>query len=238
MSLSGPGRELRSANALWVRQDIPLQPDYEADMAAHAGAALHRVSSRWTRSFPARDQPLVAGRTNDRIDELIAEGVITMDTGAVLVNAIYWKGAWHEPFSAEATRTEPFFKTGGAQAATALMNQQAYFRVLERGGVKVIDLPYEGGEVSMVILLPDNRDGLPRLERKLTPRQLGRWLEGLEEAAPLETILTLPKMNLDWNADLAKVMQAMGAPTRSRATPTSPGWRNFRCRAGTRANAG
>lgn len=43
IKLSGPGRELRSANAFWVRQDMPLRPDYQADMAAYAAAGLHRV---------------------------------------------------------------------------------------------------------------------------------------------------------------------------------------------------
>lgn len=213
-SLAGPGRELRSANALWVRQDIPLRPDYEADIAAQARAGLNRVDFKRDPEAARRDiNSWVAGQTADRIDELIAEGMIKRDTGAVLVNAIYWKGDWQAPFSPEATKPETFFRLDGSELQTALMRQGSRFQVLQRRGVKLIDLPYKGGEVSMVVVLPDERDGLLRVEHNLSAPQLADWLEDLDRSEPRDTVLTLPKMSLDWNADLAEVMQAMGAPT-------------------------
>lgn len=214
MDLSGSGRELRSANAFWVRRNIPLRPDYEADMAEHASAALYRTDFDSDPEKARKDiNGWVADRTNDRIDELLVKGIITPATAAVLVNAIYWKGDWEIPFGADATTVAPFFKLRGTEVRAELMHQRARFQVLERGGVKMIDLPYSGGEVSMVVLLPQDSDGLPRVERNLSVRKLAGWLDDLDKAEPRETALTLPKMTLDWGVDLAEIMPAMGAST-------------------------
>jgi serpin B len=213
MSISGEGRELRSANAFWVHDDLALVPEYVADLESAASGAFDQVD--FTADPEAAREEInawVAGRTADRIEGLIPEGVIRKKTAAVLVNAIFWKADWLKPFAAEATREEPFFLSDGREIMTELMNQRGYFRAIERGSVKLIDLPYAGEEVSMVAILPDDPDGLGKLERSLSPRRLESWLSALDEAETGDTVLTLPKMGLDWNAGLKNVIEAMGAP--------------------------
>lgn len=213
LSISGEGRELRSANAFWVHDDLQLQPDYVSDLSTEARGAFNRVN--FTADPEAARQAIngwVAGETNDRIEELISEGVITPKTAAVLVNAIYWKADWLHPFSARATRQEPFFLADGTEIEADLMDQGGDFRGIERGSVKLIELPYAGEEVSMVAILPEEPDGLDQLERSLTAGRLESWLDALDEAEPSDTELTFPKMSLDWNADLVRVIERMGAP--------------------------
>ncbi len=213
MNLSQEGRELRSANAFWVRNDLVLVPGFERDMQNEAAAGLNRTDFRSDPEGSRREiNGWVARQTEDRIEELIAQGVIRKTTAAVLVNAIYWKADWLRPFTAEATSQDSFFMADGREIQTDLMSQRATFRAIERGSVKLIELPYVGGEVSMVAILPARSDGLSRLEIGLNARRLERWLDALDETEPRETILTLPKMGLDWNGDLAKVIEDMGAP--------------------------
>ncbi|MBD2843466.1 serpin family protein [Erythrobacter rubeus] len=213
MNLSGEGRELRSANAFWVHEDLELEPDYMADLEQKASGAFRRVDFT-TDPEAARNtiNRWVSGKTEDRIEELIAKGVIRPKTAAVLVNAIYWKADWLKPFKAEATTEEPFFMADGSEITANLMNARNDFRGIERGSVKLIELPYAGEEVSMVAILPDDPDGFARLEGSLTASRLERWLSDLDEAEPYDTILAIPKMSLDWSADLGEAIEEMGAP--------------------------
>jgi serpin B len=213
MQISGEGRELRSANAFWVRDDLTLVPQYRADLAREASGAFNSADFGNDPEAARKEiNAWVARKTNDRIEELIAEDVLNSLTAAVLVNAIYWKADWLKPFEANATKEEPFFLTNGSEVTAELMNLRTSFRGIKRGSVKLVELPYKGEEVSMVAILPDKPDGLARLEGTLTAKRLESWLEALGEAEPYDTILTLPKMSMDWNADLKTVIEAMGAP--------------------------
>ncbi len=213
MQISGEGRELRSANAFWVRGDLTLIPQFQADLAREASGAFD-TADFGNNAEGARQEinGWVARQTNDRIDELIARGVLRKSTGAVLVNAIYWKADWLTRFHEGATREEPFFLSDGSEITAELMNLRSEFRGIKRGSVKLVELPYTGEEVSMVAILPEKPEGLARLEESLTAKRLERWLEALGAAEPYDTVLTVPKMSLDWNADLKSVISRMGAP--------------------------
>ena len=213
MQISGKGRELRSANAFWVRGDLTLNPQFVTDLEREASGAFS-AADFGSNPESARQEinGWVAGKTNDRIKELIARGVLDPLTAAVLVNAIYWKADWLTRFYEGATKEEPFFLANGQEITTDLMNLRSEFRGIKRGSVKLLDMPYAGEEVSMVAILPDEPDELAMLEEGLTARKLERWLVALDEAEPYDTVLTFPKMSLDWNADLKTVIEGMGAP--------------------------
>jgi len=213
MNISGEGRELRSANAFWVRDGLRLVPQFQADLEREASGAFNSADFGTDAEGARREiNGWVAGKTNDRIEELIIEGVLNDLTAAVLVNAIYWKADWLIPFAAEETREEPFSLADGNEVETKLMNARKQFRGIERGPVKLVELPYAGEEVSMVAILPDNPAGLARLERSLSAKRLESWLQALDQAEPYDTVLTIPKMSMDWNADLKTVIEAMDAP--------------------------
>ena len=213
MQISGEGRELRSANAFWVRDDLTLNPQFRADLEREASGAFNTVDFG-SNAEGARQEinGWVARETNDRIKELIGRGVLDQLTAAVLVNAIYWKADWLTRFYEGATKEEPFFLVDGEEITTDLMNLRSEFRGIKRGSVKLLDMPYAGEEVSMVAILPEKPGGLAKLEDGLTPRKLERWLDALDEAEPYDTVLTFPKMSLDWNADIKSVIEGMGAP--------------------------
>lgn len=214
LNVAGEGRLLRVSNAIWIQQDFPFCPDFLADMTNYARAGLQRID--FHANPDAARQAVnrwVAAATNDRIRNFLQDGDVTEDTRSVLVNSIYWKGTWQAPFETSATRTEPFTGLDGSATQTALMHQQGYFQVAERDGVKAIALPYAGDDVSMVVVLPDAATALPRFERALTVDALQGWLDALDHAEPRDTVLTLPKMHLEWRRDLVPTLQALGART-------------------------
>jgi serpin B len=220
MNFAGPGRELDAADAVWVQSGMPLEPDFDADVARYAKAGVRRTDFAGDREASRLAiNGWVEQATHDKIKDLLhKEDLLSSDpasnTVAVLVNAIYWKGKWEQPFDKAATKPEPFTSGDGSKVTTSLMHiDYQEFQVLERHGVKAIRLPYEGGEVSMVALLPNSSDGLERFEKNLTWPELRRWVLDVKDARAQQTILTLPKLHLDWRRDLIDDLASMGAPT-------------------------
>lgn len=213
MSFSATGRDLRTANALWLQEGMPFEAAFEQDMIAHAKAGIGRTDFR---ADPEAARKIVnrwvEGATSGNISELLQRGILTTKTRAVLVNAVWFKADWQFPFSKEATRSEPFTAIDGSISTTSLMHQWGRYAAFRRDGVSVIQLPYKGGEVALVVFLPDKAGALPKFEESLTPKELSRWLVDLDKAPPRETVLTLPRLKLRWHSDLAEDLKRMGAP--------------------------
>jgi serpin B len=211
MSTKGPGRELATANSLWVQKGLPLNPDYVRDLGAHFGAALHEVDFK---NAPDAARLLINAwveeRTNNRIRQLLAKPDVRDDTKTILVNTIYLKALWARPFEASETRSEPFRTADDRQIPMALMNQRADFRPVSRDGVQAISLPYQSGELDMVVLLPQSPAGLSAFEDGLTAAKLDEWLKRLDSAPAADTILTLPKFRMEWRADIAPLLKRLG----------------------------
>ena len=105
---------------------------------------------------------------------------------------------------------ELFTKLDGGQQETRLMHRSSSFQMTERGGVKAILLPYTEGEMDMAIFLPNSPKDLPTVEARLDQKELNRWLTDLGDQPFHPTILTLPRMHLEWRGDLKGTLGQMG----------------------------
>lgn len=211
MNFKKAGRELATANAIWVDRSVILRPDYLADTTGLAGSAIEQADFR--AAPDAARQTInhwVEGKTNGRIRDLLAPPHVTPATRWVLVNTIYWKANWALPFEKTSTRKEPFRQIDGQRVQIDLMHQRSSFHVLERDGMKAILLPYEGGELEMVVFLPNSFNGLTAFEKRLTPDRLSDWLTRLDQSESRDTMLTLPKMHLGWGKNLVPTFKTMG----------------------------
>ncbi len=155
----------------------PFQP---MDFLRNAAAARLEINS-W-----------VEAQTRQRIRELIPPDGIDRDTRLVLVNAIYLKAPWAQAFSTNLTRLLPFHVNGGL-VMSPTMERRERFGYAQRDGYRVVTVPYSGGEIQFLILLPDAVDGLAELEAKLTPQLLA------SAASPdtADVKLQLPKLKLE-----------------------------------------
>jgi serpin B len=214
LNFSGEGRELHVSNALWIQQGLPLRADFLADVQTYAQAGLHRVDYQADPDGARQTiNRWVAAATNDRIKDLLHVPDVKATTRAALVNSIYWKGRWDTGFYAAETRLELFAQIVGKRVMTPLMHREASFQSVERDGVKAIQLPYVFREVAMVVLMPNSASALPHFEEGLTAEKLMRWISDLDGAYPRDTVLTLPKMHLEWRGDLVETLKALGAKT-------------------------
>jgi serpin B len=170
------GMELHAANRLWGQEGVEFRSSFVRLLDERYGAPLGRVGF-----LGAPEQALaainqwVASETRNRIQNLIDK--IDRDTRLVLVNAIYFKGLWSAAFKKEDT-TPRDFKTKEGPVQAPLMSRIGKYRYAHADGVQLVELPYRGG-LSMVILLPDNDDGLGAVENRL-PASYDRWLAALQ----------------------------------------------------------
>lgn len=200
---------VRIANRLWVDTAMPLKPEYVATTSSIYGAAAEPIDFR--QLGDAAREPIngwVADQTEQRIEDLLPPGSVSNDTRAVLVNAVYFKADWLNPFRPEATQDRDFTTAKGEVVAVPTMQQQGLMRLAETDGVKIVSLPYHGDTTDFLVVLPDDGD-LGALQQRMTPESLDAWY-GATTAHMVD--LRLPRFELRATYDsLAGPMTALGA---------------------------
>ncbi|XP_041101205.1 leukocyte elastase inhibitor-like [Polyodon spathula] len=157
----------------------------------------------------------VQNHTQDKIQNLLAKGTVDDLTRLVLVNAIYFKGKWGEKFSESETRERSFRLSKNGTKPVQMMQQKANFNLafIPEVNSQIIELPYVGDELSMLIILPteieDDSTGLEKLERELTFENLMKWTKP-EMMENIEVTVTLPKFKLEETYDLSSVLISLG----------------------------
>ena len=192
------GYKFREAFLSLVKQNFggAFEP---VDFIADPAAATQRIN-KW-----------VADQTRDRIRDLIPGGALDKTTRLVLANALYLKAPWASEFSQNATLPEPFFVHGGAPVDVPMMRKtDKHFGYARHEGFTVVSLPYAGDDLQFVVLLPDEIDGLRKLESKLTADVLA----GCAKLEKRDVDLHLPKFKLEPpTITLAEKFEALGMKT-------------------------
>jgi len=202
------GIELNIANGLWGQEDHLFLPAF-LDIAQQSyGANLKQVDFR-THADTARTgiNDWVDSKTKGKITDLIQPGVLGSATRLVLVNAIYFKGQWANEFGKHNTTNAPFSVTSTRKLQVPLMNLTADFKYAEVEGLQLLELPYVGDDLDMVVLLPRDVDGLKSLENLLNEQTLEHWLT---QAREQKAEVFLPQFKLTAQFSLAKPLGEMG----------------------------
>lgn len=203
---------LRVANRLFGEKTYAFQQAYLDQVAAAFGAPLEGLDFKGAfEASRVHINAWVAKQTQDRIKDLIPAGALDADTRLVLTNAIYFLGDWQSPFENHATRPEAFQSAPGAAHDVPTMHKSEHFRFAATDGVKVLEMPYVGGEVVMTFVLPDAPAGLEAVEQRLSPATLDAWLGALK---PEQVVVSLPKFEIDpaSSLSLGDMLKALGMP--------------------------
>ncbi len=212
LKAAGGGQyELSVANSLWCQDGVPLQPDFLNLIARHYRGGMNVVDfRRGAEAARVRINHWVEDETRQRIQDLIPSGGLDAETCLVLANAVYFKGQWVLQFDRTDTRDEPFHVEGGGTVQVPLMYQHETVRYLKAAGYQAVDLAYRGGDLSMLVLLPDRKEGLWDLEKRVSARVLD---ECVTQMVTRGVELFLPRFTLTWGTvDLGAQLTALGMP--------------------------
>jgi len=205
----GEGFRLNIVNAIWGQKDYEFLSDFLDVLAENYGAGLRILDFiNETEQSRVAINDWVSDQTEGRIEDLIPQGAIDVLTRLVLTNAIYFNAAWAYPFDEEMTTDGPFYLLDGGQITVPMMKQTESFGYTEGEGYQAIELLYDGGELSMVILLPE-AGKFEAFEEGLQGQQVNDIINGLQ---PTEVALTMPKFEFDSEFSLKDTLAGMGMP--------------------------
>lgn len=194
-------------NSLWPQIGYAFLLEFISILEECYGAKLHPVEYGNPEVARAEINNWVEEKTSGKVKDLIPPGLIDALTTLVLVNAIYFKGNWASKFDPELTKESTFWIAKEEGIDAPMMYQRGEFRYGESEGVQVLELPYEGGDVSMILLLPKEIDGLSSLEDVLSVEYLDEVIRNLWET---EVDVSLPSFNMDGKFMLGGTLAAMG----------------------------
>lgn len=211
MDLHRNGRTLTVNNAIWLQDGMPVHPQYLALVGQNYGAGLQRVAFQQDPNVARqRINGWVESKTNNRIRNLLQPQDVQQDTRSVLVNTIYFKADWDDPFDEKDTREEDFKLASGATTKRKLMYEQGEFTYAEGSGLKVLAMPYRGSETEMLVFLPDNANGLSELESSLDSVSMTQWLAKLAEGGRPRVNVSIPKFKIEARFELAPALMELG----------------------------
>ncbi|GAG31323.1 unnamed protein product, partial [marine sediment metagenome] len=204
--------ELHTANALWAQEDYLFLDEYMGLIQQYyAGKITNLDFEKETEKSRKIINDWVEAQTKNKITDLIPKGALSAMTRLVLTNAIYFKGIWVKQFDKKDTREQNFRISPGNTVKVPMMSltgKEAKFNYAETEKLQILEMPYEGEELSMLVLLP-KEDSLESLEESLDAEKLSGWKDILREQ---QVNVYIPKFTFETKYFLAKNLQNMGMP--------------------------
>ena len=202
------GYQLSIANALWGQKGYPFLDEFlnrieesykggfnEVDFAG-ATEQSRQIINKW-----------IEGKTKDKIKDLLSPGDINSLTTLVLTNAIYFKGTWDSSFKKQRTTDAAFTLLIGEDIKVPTMQQTKKFNYTEDEQMQILEMPYAGNRLSMVIFLPKKKDGIKQAEQALTINNIDHWLSSLSKQ---KVDVRIPRFKMTSKFYLGKVLGKMG----------------------------
>jgi len=198
------GTAVAVESSLWAQYDVTLRPTYLDVIAAEYGTGVHLVDFR-RDADGARDEinEWVGEQTVGLIPELIPEGAVDAETRLALVNAIYMKASWLQPFDEASTTDQPFTTTDGTTIQVPTMSMRTTIPYASGDGWQAIDLAYDSHDLTLVLMLPEEGT-LAQFEAEFLVSGITPYM------SPTDVHLELPRFGADTAMSLVDVLQRLG----------------------------
>lgn len=201
--------KLTIANAVWAQKEYPFVAAYlntcktvynaqaqNLDFITHPAEATKTINN-WVES-----------NTNNKIKDIISEKNITKNTRMILTNAIYFKAEWNKPFEKEYTSEKDFYTTTNGISKVQMMQMQRGFPYSENEKAQVLEIPYKGDELSMVIILPKQRNTIQTITNSTNLASFAATNNNWSQVRVL-----LPKFKFSTKYLMKDDLTQMGMPT-------------------------
>ena len=201
--------QLSIANSVWAEQNFTFLPDFLDTLSVNYGAGIHLLDFI-NKPEPSRKEinDWVSNETKNKINNLLPENAVTPDTKMVLVNAIYFKADWLDPFDADDTYDGIFKLLDGSEVTVPMMGQRMDIPYIVGDGYAAAELPYAGESAVMTLLVPDE-GRFEEIESQLSNELLKEVLTSLTIA---DVTLRMPKFEYESSFSLSDSLVGLGMP--------------------------
>jgi len=199
-----PAVTLNIANSLWINlTSTPVRSTFTQMDENYYAAKVGDIAGA-----PANVNDWVGSATNGLITSILPPNApVGGYQGAIIANALYFKGSWSVSFDPGQTTAQPFTRNDGTQVAVSTMHQTGSFAYLQQGSMQAVRLPYGNGRFAMLLVLPDAQTNIADFLSNVTPTQLASWNSGLQDT---QLSVALPKFTATFGASLVKPLTTLG----------------------------
>ncbi len=199
--------QLNIVNAVWAEQAYPFLEDYLDLIASNYGAGIRLADFvNQFESVRLEINDWVYDQTEEKIKDLVPEGVINNDTRIALVNAIYFKADWLDQFDLNDTFDAPFHLLDGTDVSVKMMNQHTFTPYYRGEGFQAVELAYAGDTAAMDIFVPDEGN-FETFESALNSDLVNETLNHLQSHP---VTLSMPKFTFESQFSLPDALKSMG----------------------------
>ncbi|PWW81382.1 serpin family protein [Prosthecochloris marina] len=199
---------LETANSLWPQEGYVLSNSFLHDLKQYYRSTVTSVDyTKNTETARETINTWVEKKTRDKIKELLKPGILNSLTRLTLVNAIYFKGDWTNSFDKSTTTESSFFVKQDKTVTVSMMHQEQQFKYASTDSLQILELPYSGNDLSMLVLLPVEKNRISMLENSITPELLNTLTNSLKETT---VNVFLPKFTLTSTLRLDQTLRTLG----------------------------
>jgi len=200
---------LNTANALWTEKDYPFLEEYLSFIDNYYMGKATDVDFTNPKNAADIINKWVEENTDGKIEDMLSSDDISPDTVLILSNAIYFKGSWLTQFNVEDTKDRDFEMTPNNKIQVPTMvlkDSKELFNYTETEDLQILELPYKGNAVSMIIFLPKEND-ITSINQKFTSENLATWMDSMY---PTVVDIYLPKFTFKTDYNLKNMLIDIG----------------------------
>jgi serpin B len=198
--------QLNIANALWVEKEYEIKSENQQIVEKYYLGETLAFDNSQPKLTAEQVNQWCDNKTKGMIKDLIQASDIKPLTHLILTNAIYFKGVWENEFKKQDTNTRVFYNSKQEKTAVKFMNTTKKYNYAENDLAQILEMPYKGGELSMLVILPREND-IKSLSTNLTAEMLTKWNENL---STYKVKVNLPKFKFDFNVALNDPLKELG----------------------------
>ncbi|XP_039748677.1 antichymotrypsin-2-like [Pararge aegeria] len=206
---SPKGATLKMASKVYVANSYELNSEFAEDTRKTFGSEIESMNFLDSENAANEINTWVEEQTNNRIKDLVDPSNLNGDTRALLVNAIYFKGTWKKQFEKMLTLESNFYLNKDVTNKVPMMFIKGDYNYAESHELdsQIVEIPYEGDESSMVIVLPRNMQRMNDVQKTLEdPNALEKALKNMYMT---EVELKMPKFKIETTTDLKETLIKM-----------------------------
>jgi serine protease inhibitor len=193
------------ANKIYVKNGLSIKPSFNEIATKKFDSETQSINFADNKQSAKIINDWVGEKTNNKISDLMKAESLNADTAMVIVNAVYFKGLWDDPFFLDSKG--PFFLNEDTSAEAEYMESSAtdilYGKIEELNSI-AFELNYRNSDVSMLFIVPNSRTGLSQLERKLDQVDF----HGISKSLHYTYLnLKLPKFKFEFETDLKRALE-------------------------------